>query len=245
MKSSSRISLVIPAYNAAPHIAGVIARISQDLWPQIDSTWIINDGSIDQTRIIVDRLAQQYGAIKPIHLPNNKGYGSAVQIGLKQCHHERCDYAVCLHADGQYPAELISEFIQHMESWDYDILQGSRIASGTALSGGMPFYKFVAGKILTFLENRVFRLSLTDYHSGYLLYSRRALETVPFWRLSTSFDFDLEVIASGRAKGLAITELPIPTHYGLEKSYLNPLNYGFRVLGVMIKYMNNMYRRPA
>jgi hypothetical protein len=120
-------------------------------------------------------------------------------------------------------------------------MQGSRIASGTALSGGMPAYKYVANRILTFFENIVFGLSMTDYHSGMLFYSRKALDTLPFERLSASFDFDLEVIALARARGLAISEMPIPTRYAKEQSYLNPVSYGVRVLGVMVKFLAGRY----
>jgi len=103
-------------------------------------------------------------------------------------------------------------------------------------------YKFVAGKALGWLENRVFGLDLTDYHSGFLFYSRRALNAIPFHRLSSSFDFDLEMIASAQQCGLRIGELGIPTHYGDEKSYLNPITYGLRVLRVLFKYKTGQYK---
>jgi hypothetical protein len=129
-----------------------------------------------------------------------------------------------------------------MEKTGLDLLQGSRIASGTALSGGMPLYKYIAGRILSALENRIFGLALTDYHSGFLVYGRRIFTTVKFEGLSSSFDFDLEMIASARAAGLAIGEIPIPTRYADEKSYLNPVAYGFRVLGVIVRFLLGRYR---
>ena len=120
-------------------------------------------------------------------------------------------------------------------------MQGSRHKDGTAREGGMPLYKIVGGKVLTALENAVFGLKMTDYHSGYIFYSRRALESIPFDRLSYSFDFDLEVIACARCRGLKVDELGIPTHYGDEKSYLNPITYGMRVLRVMLRYRMGGY----
>jgi hypothetical protein len=104
----------------------------------------------------------------------------------------------------------------------------------------MPLYKYLGNALLNRLENRTLQLSLTDYHSGYLLYGRRALE-LPFQGLSDSFDFDLEVIASARARGLAVGEAPVPTHYGDEVSHLNPLTYGLRVLRVMWNYKRGRY----
>jgi hypothetical protein len=98
-----------------------------------------------------------------------------------------------------------------------DVLQGSRHLDGGARKGGMPRYKIVAGKVLTWMENRAFDVSMIDYHSGFLLYSRRAVETIPFDRLSHYFDFDLEVIACARARGLRVAELGIPTRYAGER----------------------------
>ena len=122
-----------------------------------------------------------------------------------------------------------------------DVLQGSRHKDGTALDGGMPVYKKIAGKCLTWLENRVFGLHLTDYHSGYMLYSRKAVANLPLQQLSSSFDFDVEVIAASRRRGLKIDEQGIPTHYGDEESHLNPISYGFRVLHVLWRYKRGYY----
>ena len=104
----------------------------------------------------------------------------------------------------------------------------------------MPLYKYVANAALNQLENHTLSLNLTDYHSGYLIYGRRAL-SLPFRALSNSFDFDLEVIASACAQKLAIGEAPIPTHYGTEVSHLNPVNYGLRVLRVMWNFHRGHY----
>jgi hypothetical protein len=165
-----------------------------------------------------------------------------MKSGLRAVAKEGVDLVACVHADGQYAPEELPAMQKTLEQEDLDLLQGSRIASGTALSGGMPAYKYLAGRALTFLENRVFGLQMSDYHSGYLLYGRRALTSIRFGDLSDSFDFDLEVIASARALGLRIGERPIPTHYGEESSSLSPIPYGFRVLGVMLKYLRGHYR---
>ena len=142
----------------------------------------------------------------------NRGYGATVKHGLARCREDDCSFAVCLHADGQYPPESI-----------------------------MPLYKYLAGRVLTALENRVFNLAMTDYHSGFLVYGKRALAAIPFERLGGGFDFDLEVIATARAGGLTIGELPIPTRYAGERSYLNPFLYGINVLGVLVRYLSGRY----
>ena len=237
------VSIFIPAYNAAGHIQDVINRISQKTWSCVNNVYIVNDGSCDSTEEILNAIGKNNHQIIPIHFTENRGYGSAVKEGLRRCAHDGCDYAACIHADGQYPPEMISEMVQSMEAQSLDLMQGSRIASGTALSGGMPIYKYVAGRALVLLENIVFRLQLTDYHSGFLIYSRNVLNAISFDALSSSFDFDLEVIASARAREMAIGEYPIKTRYADEISYLNPITYGFRVLRVLLRYYRGVYSK--
>lgn len=237
------MSIVTPAYNAAEHIEKVASRLPRHVWPHIVSWWMIDDGATDNTGAIIDNLAMRNEKIRPLHFTANRGYGQAVREGLRGCLREECDFAACVHADGQYPPESVPEFVSVMQARRLDICQGSRIASGTALSGGMPLYKYIAGKVLTFFENIVFGLSMSDYHSGFLFYSRRALSRIPFDKLSESFDFDLEVIAYARAAGMNIGEAPISTRYAGERSYLNPITYGLRVLRVLSRYTRGVYRR--
>jgi glycosyltransferase involved in cell wall biosynthesis len=238
------VAVFIPAYNAAATLGGVLGRIPHEAWALMQDVFVINDGSYDETAAVAEALRATYPRLRLVSFERNRGYGAAVREGLRQCRASGADYAVCLHADGQYPPERIAPFVHHMAEHGIDVLQGSRHRDGTARAGGMPLYKLVAGKALTALENRVFGLSLSDYHSGFMLYSRRALETIPFDRLSTSFDFDLEVIASARRRGLVIAELGIPTRYADEKSHLNPITYGLRCLGVLAGYLRGAYDPP-
>jgi glycosyltransferase involved in cell wall biosynthesis len=235
------VCVFIPAYNAEQTLARVIDRISNADWDIILRVFIIDDGSTDGTASCAAELATKNQKIVLFSFPQNKGYGAAVRQGIELCKSINPNFCVCLHADGQYPPENIGQFINFMLKNSVDILQGSRHKNGTALTGNMPLYKYVFGKFLVLLENTVFGLRLTDYHSGFLFYSRRAVTNIPFQQLSSSFDFDLEVIASARARNLNITELAIPTHYGNEKSYLNPVTYGLRVLRVLFRYARGTY----
>jgi glycosyltransferase involved in cell wall biosynthesis len=239
--SAPAVSVVIPAYNAASTIRSVIDRIPPRLWRQLRTIWIINDGSTDGTGAAIEALSRRHEAIHPVQWTANRGYGVAVRQGLALCRDDGCDFAACVHADGQYPPEAVPEFVEAMLARGIDLMQGSRIASGTALSGGMPLYKYVAGRVLTAIENAAFGLRLSDYHSGLLVYGRKSLAALPFHRLSRSFDFDLEVIAAARARNLAIGELPIPTRYAGEVSHLQPVIYGCRVLWVLCKYLAGYY----
>ena len=241
MGETVKICIVVPAFQAAASLPRVIERIPAGTWRNIDRLFVIDDGSTDGTQAAAFALAEQRPCIRVTRLEDNRGYGGAVKRGLALARPRDPDACICLHADGQYAPELIPAMLDELNSSGLDLLQGSRLSSGTALSGGMPVYKYLAGLVLTGLENRVLGLSLSDYHSGYLVYGRRALNEIPFEGLSDRFEFDLEVIVSARARGLKVGERPIPTHYGQEVSHLNPISYGLRVLGVLARYLRGEY----
>jgi glycosyltransferase involved in cell wall biosynthesis len=232
----------MPAYKAEGFLEATVDRVPPAIWDRTRVFWIVDDGSPDGTRAVADRVAERHSVVRVRSFEANRGYGGAVLEGLQRVGAEPVKYAVCLHADGQYAPESLPDLLSAMEERGLDLCQGSRHAAGTARAGGMPVYKVVAGKILTTMENLTFGLKMTDYHSGMLGYGRRLLDTVHFDRLSGSFDFDLEVIAAARTAGLAIGEIPIPTHYGDEESHLNPISYGLRCLRVMGRYATGRYR---
>ena len=235
-------TIFIPAYEAEHTIEAVIDRIPKELWESIETVFVINDGSTDDTSGAVRRAAARYPKVSLHEQPVNQGYGTSVRKGLQLALGTPAKYVVCLHADGQYPPEKLPEFLPYMAERGVDVLQGSRHKLGTARKGGMPVYKVISGHVLTWMENQTFGLTLTDYHSGFMLYSRRAVEQIPFEKLSYYFDFDLEVIASARARGLVVDELGIQAHYGDEESHLNPVVYGLRCLRVMLRYRLGRYR---
>jgi glycosyltransferase involved in cell wall biosynthesis len=232
--------VVIPAFNAARHIQGVLGRVEQLPDVAISRVVVVNDGSTDGTRERVLGARFERAPLELVDRGANGGYGAAMKDGLSAAIRAGAELVACVHADGQYSPEALPRLVAALRERRLDLLQGSRILPGTARSGGMPLYKIAANAVLNRIENRTLGLSMTDYHSGYLLYGRRALE-LPFQALSSSFDFDLEVIASARARGLAVGEEPIPTHYGDEVSHLQPIRYGLRVLRVMWRYRRGHY----
>lgn len=235
------VVVVTPAYNAAAHVADVLRRLQALEGVELLRIIVVNDGSTDDTR---ERVLAQQGARVPVQLldrARNGGYGAAMKDGLTEARRSKPEIVACVHADGQYSPEALPGLIEKLRARRLDLLQGSRIASGTALSGGMPLYKYAANAVLNRIENSTLGLSMTDYHSGYLLYGRAALGALPFHALSDSFDFDLEVIASARARGLRVGEEPVVTHYGDEVSHLNPIGYGLRVLRVLWNYRRGRY----
>jgi len=234
------VVVVIPAYNAARHVRSVLERVGASAPPELTRIVVVNDGSTDATLAEVAAVGKLPCVIDLVDRERNGGYGAAMKDGLERARACDAQIVACIHADGQYSPEALPRLLAELTTRRVDVLQGSRIAPGTALSGGMPLYKYVANAVLNRIENRTLGLGMTDYHSGYLFYGRRAL-TLPFRDFSDSFDFDLEFIASARAHGLAIAEAGIPTHYGDEVSHLRPLSYGLRVLRVMWNYKMGRY----
>jgi glycosyltransferase involved in cell wall biosynthesis len=235
-----KLCVVIPAYNAARHIEAVLERVAGLVPWGLEQLIVVDDGSRDRTARLVEAQQATNSRLRLLVRSQNGGYGAAMKDGLALAREGEPDVVACIHADGQYAPEVLPDMIEQLSRRRLDLLQGSRIAAGTALRGGMPLYKYVGNALLNRIENRTLELSLTDYHSGYLVYGPRALG-LPLSRLSNSFDFDLEVIASARAHGLLVGEAPIPTHYGDEVSHLNPLSYGLRVLRVMWNYRRGHY----
>jgi glycosyltransferase involved in cell wall biosynthesis len=235
------LAVIIPAYQAARHLEETVNRLFAARPPGLASVFVVDDGSRDETAAIGERLAGAHAELQLLRRARNGGYGAAMKDGLFAARTAGATLAAGVHADGQYSPEALPRLLEERERRGLDVLQGSRIASGTARTGGMPLYKIAGNAVLNVLENGVLGLSLTDYHSGYLVYGSRALSTLPFDRFSDSFDFDLEVLAAARARALTVGEAPIPTRYAGEISHLNPLTYGLRVLRVLWRYQRGRY----
>jgi glycosyltransferase involved in cell wall biosynthesis len=134
------IVVVVPAYNAARHIRSVIERIAATALPELSRIIVVNDGSTDATLAEVAALSVLRCAVDCIDRRHNGGYGAAMKDGLDRARTLDAELVACIHADGQYSPEALPRLVAEMTARGLDVLQGSRIASGTALSGGMPLY---------------------------------------------------------------------------------------------------------
>ena len=231
----------VPAYNVERTLVEVLSKIDASVLARAH-VLVIDDGSRDGTAQAFERFMSGKAEcvedardlkshFEYFKFEQNSGYGAVVKKGLAEGLASGAAFVACLHGDGQYPAEKLGVFFAEMENCNLDLLQGSRHAvAGDAKRGGMPLYKRIGGAFLTALENLSFRVKLTDRHSGFIVYSSRFLKTVDLNRLSASFDIDLELISIADACRFAIAELPIPTRYAGEKSNLNVVTYGMRVL---------------
>jgi len=154
-----------------------------------------------------------------------------------------------LHPDYQYDSTLIPELIAPIQRGEADMMMGSRLLSGGTLAGGMPWWKYIANRFLTAVENWALGLRLSECHTGFRAYSRQLLETIPFLLNSDDFVFDTEVIAQAAAFGFRIGEIAVPTRYFAEASSVNfrrSVTYGLSTLRVMLRYrLDRAGIRPA
>ncbi len=237
-----KIWIVIPAYQAEKTLAAVFSRIPQSLGSKSVTVLVVNDGSTDDTRQVIEQIRPGFFLpVEAIHKEANAGYGAALKTGLKWALERGADITAVVHADGQYAPELLPQLLAPLENGEADLVIGSRMHGLTALRGGMPLYKFVANRVLTFIENTVFGLNVSEYHSGYLAHSARFLGSFDFGRLSNTFHFDGELIMMSGIKKARLKDIPIPTHYGDEVSHLNPITYGFDVLSTVSRYLMGRY----
>lgn len=228
---SKKVIVVMPAYNAEKTLERTYNDISKD-W--VDEVILTDDGSRDGT---VD-LGRKLG-IRVFQHEKNKGYGA----NQKTCYREALklggDIMVMVHPDHQYDPKAIPQLILPLRKEECDAVFGSRMLGGRPLEGGMPKWKYLGNLFLTALENVVFYMYLTEYHSGLRAYSRKYLETVKFELNSDDFVFDSEIIAQGVIHNLRIREIPIETRYFEEASkigFLRSVIYGFSILKTLVKF---------
>ncbi|MCU1295595.1 MAG: glycosyltransferase [Bryobacterales bacterium] len=229
-----RVLVFIVAYNAEKTIESVLRRIPASLLEKYAvDVLVIDDASRDATFEISHQLAAVEDLpfkIVTLINPVNQGYGGNQKIGYHYALQQGYDFVALLHGDGQYAPECLPALLEPLRTGQADAVFGSRmLRKSEALRGGMPLYKYVGNKILTRLENWLLKSNLSEFHSGYRIYSTRGLAAIPFDRNTNDFHFDTEIIIQLLVAGLKITELPIPTYYGDEICHVNGLRYAFNV----------------
>ena len=229
-----RVLIFVVAYNAESTLQAVVRRIPRWMFEEFDTeVLVIDDGSTDSTFEVGIQISEPFPGVplKVLKNPTNLGYGGNQKLGYRYAIRERFDYVVLLHGDGQYAPEEMPRLLHAAIDGKADAVFGSRMLnSGEALKGGMPLYKYVGNRILTTFQNRVTGLNLSEWHSGYRLYSVAALKKIAFERNSNDFDFDTEIILQLRMAGCSIQEVAIPTYYGDEICHVNGIRYALQVV---------------
>jgi glycosyltransferase involved in cell wall biosynthesis len=232
MYNFKKIVVVLPAYNAALTLEKTYKEIPFDI---VDEIILVDDDSKDNT---LD-LAKELGIKHIIHHEENKGYGGNQKTCYKKALELGADIVVMLHPDYQYTPQLIPSMVSIIGSGLYPVVFGSRILGKSALTGGMPKYKYISNRFLTLVQNILMNQKLTEYHTGYRAFSADVLRKISFDLNSDDFIFDNEIIAQIFYNGFSIAEITCPTKYFAEASSINfkrSLKYGFGVLRVSILY---------
>ncbi|BDD04215.1 glycosyltransferase family 2 protein [Aureibacter tunicatorum] len=232
MYKHKKVVIVLPAYNAAKTLEITYNEIPFDL---VDEVVLVDDHSSDNT----SEVAKKLGIVHIITHENNTGYGG----NQKSCYNKALelggDIIIMLHPDYQYTPKLLTAMISIIGNDVYPVVFGSRILGKGALKGGMPIYKYIANRFLTFTQNVLMNQKLSEYHTGYRAFSGEVLKSVNYNMLSDDFVFDNQIIAQICNKGYDIAEVTCPTKYFEDASSINLKRstiYGLGVLSVSMQY---------
>ena len=230
MINGKRIAIVLPAYNAEKTLEATVREIPE----VVDTCILVDDGSRDNTVELAHRLGLQVF----VH-DRNYGYGRNQQTCYREALSADADVVLMLHPDYQYTPLLVTAMASMVAYGVYDVVLGSRIIGGTALRGGMPFYKYVANRLLTAFENIFLGIKLSEYHTGYRAFSRQVLTDLPLVENSDDFVFDNQMLAQCVHFGFRIGEVSCPTKYFEEASSINfqrSVIYGLGVVRTTLQF---------
>ena len=227
-----KVVIVMPAYNVADVLPKTIAELPKHCADQII---LVDDCSKDHTAEIGQTLG-----LTVVRHPQNRGYGGAQKTGYQKAIDVGAQAVVMVHGDNQYDPSLVPEFTRKILEEGYDMATGTRMILGDVLKEGMPIWKFIPNRFLTWLENTVFQTNITDYHNGYRAYSTAFLKQVPLDLLSEKFDFDTDIIIQAAIRRCKIGEVPHPTRYRDENSQMpfsKGVIYGLSILKTVGRYL--------
>lgn len=232
MFNNKKVVVVLPAYNAAQTLEKTYREIPFDI---VDDVVLVDDFSKDNT----SELAKKLGITHVIRHEKNKGYGGNQKTCYTKAIELNADVVIMLHPDYQYTPLLIHSMVAIIANDLYPVVFGSRILGKGALNGGMPVYKYIANRFLTFSQNLLMNQKLSEYHTGFRAFSGDVLKSINLSHNSDDFIFDNQMIAQIFAKGYEIAEITCPTKYFDEASSINFKRssiYGMGVLHVSIRY---------
>ena len=227
-----KIVVVMPAYNA-----GRTLRLTYEELPKetVSLVILVDDGSTDSTLDV----ARELGLEIFVH-DRNYGYGANQKTCYTEALRAGADIVVMVHPDYQYDPTLVPKIIEPITRGDADLVLGSRLKGGSAVQQGMPWWKYVANRVLTWVENRAFGLAMSEYHTGYRAFSRELLEAVNFRMNSDGFVFDQEIVSQTVAADFRLAEIAVPVRYFPEASsasFLDSCVYGTKILWVVTRYL--------
>ncbi len=230
--SKSKVIVVMPAYNAEHTLRMTYADLPHDV---VDHVILVDDGSSDETI----RVARELKLEVFVH-NRNYGYGANQKTCYREALRAGADIVVMVHPDYQYDPTLLPQIVKPIEDGLADVVFGSRLLAGNVVHQGMPWWKYIANRFLTKLENVTFGLDLAEFHTGYRAYSRDVLEAANFAMNSDNFVFDQEMVAQMVDIGVRFAEVPVPTRYFPQASSCSLIascRYGLSILVVLARYL--------
>ena len=233
MLNGQKIVVVMPAYNAAR----TLRRTYDEVMAQglVDLVIVVDDASHDDTVAIARTLEHVQVEVHP----ENRGYGANQKTCYRLALAAGADIVIMIHPDYQYTPQLIPAMASLVASGLYPCVLASRILGGGAMEGGMPWWKYIANRFLTFVENFLLGAKLSEYHTGYRAFARSLLERLPIEQNSDNFVFDNQILAQIVWLGCKIGEVTCPAKYLPEASSINfrrSVRYGFGCLGTGITF---------
>jgi len=232
MIKGKKVVVVMPAYNSEKTLEKTYAEIPMDI---VDEVILVDDNSKDNTT----ELAKSLGIHKVIRHEKNRGYGGNQKTCYTEALKSGADIVIMLHPDYQYTPLLIEAMVYPIANGLFPVMLGSRILGKGALKGGMPLYKYVANRFLTFFQNVLMNQKLAEYHTGYRAFSKEILLKCPLEENSDDFIFDNQMLAQIAYLGYEIGEVTCPTKYFKEASSINfkrSVIYGLGVLKVSLLF---------
>lgn len=232
MLNNKKILVVLPAFNAEKTLEKTYNEIPFDI---VDDIIIVDDASSDKTI----EVAKKLNINNIITHDYNKGYGGNQKTCYNKALELNADIIVMLHPDYQYTPKLIPSMVSLIANEVYPVVLGSRILGNGALKGGMPYYKYIFNRFLTFFQNLLIGEKLSEYHTGYRAFSSEVLKKINYNANSDDFVFDNQMLSQIVYAKFEIAEITCPTKYFPEASSINikrSIKYGIGVIGVSIKH---------
>lgn len=238
MIKEKKVIVVLPAYNASKTLEKTVGEIDLEI---VDEIILVDDCSKDDTIEVAKKLGIQH----IIRHEQNKGYGGNQKSCYNKALELNADIVIMVHPDYQYTPLLIPSMSYLIANGLYHVVLGSRILGKGALTGGMPWYKYIANRLLTLSQNILMNAKLSEYHTGYRAFSREVLLNVNYNLNSDNFIFDNQMLAQIWFAGYEIAEITCPTKYFKEASSINIKNssiYGLGVLKTSLQYRLQKWR---
>jgi glycosyltransferase involved in cell wall biosynthesis len=233
MFNDKKVVVTMPAFNAEQTLRKTYDEVmSQGI---VDLVIVVDDASQDKTAAVAEKLPN---TVVHIH-PDNRGYGGNQKTCYRLALDNDADIIIMVHPDYQYTPKLIPAMASMIGNGLYHCVLGSRILGGYALKGGMPWWKYIANRFLTFAENLLTGAKLSEYHTGYRAFSRQLIKQLPLEQNSDDFVFDNQMLAQILWSGYTIAEVSCPTRYSPEASSINlarSIKYGFGCLNTALKF---------